>query len=71
MELPRPLEDLFCQDVAKIQEERGMPFITTPERVGRGEGMRLGIESLLRVRFGQKGLTLMPEIRAIHEEEAL
>jgi hypothetical protein len=28
--------------------------------------MRLGIESLLRVRFGDQGLQLMPEI---HEEE--
>ena len=33
-----------------------MPFITTPERVGRREGMRIGIELLLRARFGEEGL---------------
>jgi hypothetical protein len=48
-----------------------MPFITTPERVGRRAGMREGIESLLKVRFGDEGLKLMPEIQAIHEEEKL
>jgi hypothetical protein len=71
MELPPVLEDVFWQDLAHIQEERRMPFITTPERVGRREGIRLGIESLLRVRFGEEGVKLMPEIRAIHEEEKL
>jgi hypothetical protein len=71
MELPAVLENVFWQDVAKIQEEGRMPFITTPERVGRRVGMRMGIESLLRVRFGDEGLKLMPEIHAIHEEEKL
>jgi hypothetical protein len=36
-----------------------MPFISTPERVGRREGIGIGIEVLLRVRFGEKGLKLM------------
>jgi hypothetical protein len=71
MELPPALEDRFWQDLAKIQEERRMPFVTTPERVGRRAGIRLGIESLLRVRFGEDGLRLMPEIQAIHEEDQL
>ena len=31
----------------------------------------MGIESLLRVRFGEEGLKLMPEIHEIHEEEKL
>lgn len=48
-----------------------MPFITTPERVGRRAGMREGIESLLRVRFGEEGLKLMPEIQQVYEEERL
>jgi hypothetical protein len=71
MELAPPLGDLFWQDVAKIQEERRMPFITTPERVGHRRGLRRGIESLLRVRFGEEGLKLMPEIQEVHEEEKL
>src|SRR5205085_4577160 len=47
MELPPALERVFRQDLENIQKERSMPFITTPERVGRREGMREGIESLL------------------------
>src|SRR5205807_59305 len=61
----------FWQDVEKIQEERRMPFITTPEYVGHCRGMRRGIESLLKVRFGEEGLKLMPEIHKIYEEEQL
>jgi len=71
MELPPPLANLFWQDVERIQEERRMPFISTPERVGHRRGLWQGIESLLRVRFGDAGLRLMPEIRNIHEEETL
>jgi hypothetical protein len=48
-----------------------MPFITTPERVGIRKGMRMGIESLLKVRFGEEGLKLMPEIHEVHEQELL
>jgi hypothetical protein len=71
MELPPPLQEVFWQDMDKIQEEKRMPFITTPERVGHRRGLREGIESLLRVRFREDGLKLMPEIREIHEEETL
>ena len=71
MELPTAVQDLFWQDVAQIQEERRMPFITTPERVGHRKGLREGIEALLRVRFGDDGLRLMPEVQGIHEEEKL
>jgi hypothetical protein len=71
IDLPPVLEELFQQDVDKIQEEKRMPFITTPERVGIRKGMRLGIEALLQVRFGEAGLKLMPEIQEIHEEEKL
>jgi hypothetical protein len=71
MELPQSLEDVFWQDVAKIQEEGRMPFVTTPERVGRRAGMREGIESILKRLFGEEGLKLMPEIQQIHEEETL
>jgi len=71
MALPVTLEKVFWQDVAQIQEERRMPFITTPERVGLRRGIRLGIESLLKVKFAEEGLKLMPEIEEIHETEKL
>jgi hypothetical protein len=71
MELPPALNHVFCDEVFKIQEEKNMPFVTSIERSGRRAGMRKGIESLLRVRFGDEGLKLMPEIHDIHEDEKL
>jgi hypothetical protein len=71
MELPPALAGVFRQDLDKIQEERRMPYVTSIERLARREGQREGIESLLRFRFGEEGLKLMPEIREIHEEEHL
>jgi hypothetical protein len=71
MVLPPPLEDTVWEEMDKIQKEKQMPFITTPERVGLRRGLRRGIETVLRVRFGEEGLKLMSEIREIHEEEKL
>ncbi len=71
MDLPPVLENAVWQDLARIQEEKRMPFITTPQRVGRREGIRLGIEAMLRKDFGAEGLTLMPDIEEIHEDERL
>jgi len=71
MELPPALAHVFRQDLDKIQEERSMPYVTSIERLARGEGLCMGIESLLRVRFGEEGLKLMPEIREIYEDEKL
>jgi hypothetical protein len=71
MELPEPLTIAFWQDVEKFQEERRMPFISTPERVAVWRGLHKGIESLLRVRFGSEGLKLMPEISQVLGEEKL
>jgi hypothetical protein len=71
MELPPPLAEVFRQDVDKIQEEKRMPFVTSIERLGRCDGLRKGIESLLRARFGIEALKVMPEIREIYEEDKL
>ena len=71
MDLPSALAELFRQDLDKIQEEKRMPFVTSYERNARREGIRLGIETALWIRFGGKGLKLMPEIHEIHEEEKL
>lgn len=71
MDLPPPLERLFREDLDKIQEEKRMAYVTSIERLARREGQREGIESLLRVRFGEEGLRFMPEIQQIHEEETL
>jgi hypothetical protein len=71
MELPPALAHMFTQELDMIQEERSMPYITSTERIWRGEGLRRGIEALLRFRFGDEGLKLMPEINEIYEGEKL
>jgi predicted DNA-binding ribbon-helix-helix protein len=71
MALPPPLELVFQQDLANIQEEKQMPFITSIERIAHQRGLRKGIESVLRVRFGPDGLKLMPEIEGILDEHQL
>ena len=71
MELPPALETVFQQVVDQIQEEKRMPYITTPERVGQRWGLRRGIEALLRVRFADEVAQLMPVIERIHETEKL
>ncbi len=48
-----------------------MPYVTSIERVCHCKGLRKGIQSLLRVRFGEEGLRLMPEIEQVYEEEKL
>lgn len=65
--LPRALEIRFRDDLELIQQEKKMPYVTSIERIGRREG----IHALLKLRFGDDGLKLMPEIEDIHEEDTL
>src|SRR5262249_24120171 len=58
MELPPPLSKVFRQELDKIQEERHVPYVTSIERLARSEGIRLGIESWLRMKFADEGLKL-------------
>jgi hypothetical protein len=69
MELPPALETLFWQDVNQFQEGQVVPFITTPERYGIRVGLLQAIEDLLRVKFGEEGVALLVEIRALEEAE--
>jgi hypothetical protein len=71
MELPEALERSFWQEITDYQEEKRMPFIDIAERVGMEKGLLEGIESLLRVRFGEEGLRLLPELREIQDHEVL
>ena len=48
-----------------------MPFLTTPERLGLKKGLLEGIEVCLDLKFGEEGLSLMPELRALHDHEVL
>ena len=75
MSLPAELEQEFWQEVSQYQEEQRMPYITSVERIGIQKGMREGlIEGIsvgLRLKFGEEGLSLLPEISEIQDVEQL
>jgi hypothetical protein len=71
MDLPRGLDRLFWQEITDYQEEKRMPFISTPERIGMEKGLLKGIEACLKLKFGTRGLELMPEIRELQDHEVL
>jgi hypothetical protein len=71
MELPAALEQVFWQDLKKLQEERRMPYVPHMQRIFHCCGLREGIESVLRIRFGEEGLRFMPEIQEVEDEDRL
>ncbi len=71
MELPSPIERQFWQDLDNIQKEKQMPYVTSIERRGRAKGLHCGIEFVLKMRFGQDGLRLVPEVKEIYDEAQL
>ncbi len=58
-----------------LNKEKNMPFITTPERYGRMEGLAKGriqaIEAVLTVRFPDTAEDVLPEIRQILDADQL
>jgi hypothetical protein len=71
MELPEAMEAPFWDEVDALQKERAMPFVSTPERVGIRIGLRQAIEDVLRIKFGDRGVGLMPQVNAIHNADQL
>jgi hypothetical protein len=71
MELPPALNRRFWEDMRAYHEERHMPFITTPDWVAFQKMMLEWIEDALRGKFGEEGVRLMPEIRALEELDKL
>jgi hypothetical protein len=69
LELPPALDKLFWQDLKTYEEERTVPFITTPERMGIRAGLMQAIEDALRIKFGEEGVRLVPEITALEDAE--
>ena len=72
------MADEFWDELKSYKERNQMPFITTPERYGRAEGLEglaeglaKGIEAILELRFGDAASQLMPEIRRINDDEQL
>ena len=48
-----------------------MPFIDIFDRVAMEQYLLQGIEVSLKLKFGDEGLKLMPELREIHDHELL
>jgi len=79
MALPEYMEEEFWQEISEYEEEKKMPYVTSVERIGfkrgvsegRQEGTLEAIEMGLSVKFGAKGLRLLPAIRRIREIEHL
>ena len=71
MELPKPLAEEFWTEVKQHEEKEKMPFITTPQRYGRIEGLVESIETILEVRFPAACNELMAEIRPMTDHEQL
>ena len=73
--LPGDLEKKLADDIRQIEEEQQMQYLTSIERIAReegvSEGILMGIEDLLEVKFGEKGLQLIPEIGRISDIERL
>ncbi|HJT31270.1 MAG TPA: hypothetical protein VJ783_04420 [Pirellulales bacterium] len=83
MSLPKPLANLAWEEIHRFEEEKGMPLISTAERVGfekgREEGRAIGarqsllagIEVALELKLAASGLALLPEIRQVEDVELL
>jgi hypothetical protein len=83
MELPKPLDELLRDEIREFDKEKVMPYVTSVERIGREEGLKEGIQQVLKegllegievalqLRFGDDGLLLLPEIRQIADVDLL
>ena len=71
MELPQELEQLFQQEITAYQQEKRMPFVTIFDRVAMEQCLLRAIETCLKLKFGDEGLKLMPELREGRDHELL
>lgn len=67
IDLPRELTERFSDALHDLEKEKQMPYVTSVERLAEQKGYEQGIEAVLRLRFGEGGLALMPEIRALSD----
>ncbi|HLO86358.1 MAG TPA: cytosolic protein [Nostocaceae cyanobacterium] len=69
MSLPLELEQEFEQELHQYEEEKRMQYITSIERMGiqkgKQEGLVKGISLGLKLKFGEQGLAVLPEISSI------
>ncbi len=79
MALPPELEQSFRTEFARFEEARGMPYVTSIERLAREEGRQEGVAEgfqraileLLEVKFKRVGAKHARLVRSVHEVERL
>jgi hypothetical protein len=77
--LPSELENEFWQEFRDFEEARSMRYVTSVERIGIEKGIQQGIQqglikgiSLgLKLKFGESGQNLLPEIESIGDVNLL
>ena len=73
--LPLELEREFRRELEQLEEERRMRYVTSFERIameeGTKQGLIKGIALALKLKFGESGTNLLPEIEAIAEVDTL
>jgi len=83
MKLPQDMEEGFWEEIRQYEEEKNMPYVTSVERIGikkglqqgiqqgRREGILEAIELGLTIKFGTKGLRLLPVLRSTKDNDRL
>ncbi len=71
MDLPQELEQLVQQEITAYQQEKRMPYIDSFDRVAMERYLLQGLEVSLKLKFGDEGLKLMPELRELQDHELL
>ncbi len=83
MALPDALEPIFWNEIKEFQEEKKMPFVTTPEKLGKAEGIKIGreqgreeglrnaIEMALESRFADAGKALASGLAGVRDRSRL
>jgi hypothetical protein len=81
--LPPELDDRVLQQIKAFEEEQAVSYMSYPERIGHAQGVIDGraegkvetwldaIATALKIKFGEAGLTLLPEIRQIVDPDRL
>jgi hypothetical protein len=73
--LPIEQERIVEQELAKIEEDERMAYVTSWERIGqdrgRVQGLLEGLAVALELKFGADGVALLPELRQIADPEVL
>jgi hypothetical protein len=83
LQLSNEEDKLFWEEVKTLEEEKRMPFMTTPERIGRQQGLEEGLQQgslttaretvleILHEKFGEVPDSISSAIHQIEDREVL